>query len=393
MNIIRYRSNSRSICFCFIDNTHKCSSTWSKELTKNQADFTISNVHSKGYDIYQSQNEDIVLREVANLNYTHAVVFSTGTEFINGTKFFEIVEDLTNRDFLVAGHILDRKEAYYELHNQCYIINLKEYTRLGHPLIGEQELGSTHTQLLPIRTEINYHDDYTPIEVTHGNILKDYNHKMHGWNILRTAFDNQLPVLTFDDTIRQHKKHFYPENQKEFLKHIAWAYQRFNYCATTFVHTHSTDTVHPSANNFEQIITPASGAWFVDKISTNPTHIIFYDYNQLALNYWIENAPKIDNVTYEFIKIDLLTDDVMSLVINTERKTLLNVSNIFCYEGTAMFYSLEYRLRKELELQKCIPKNWTLLTSTRSWSGFSNNATSIRDLRKPTWHINGDWND
>ena len=97
MNIIRYKAGSRSICFCFIDNTNKCSSAWSKELTKNQADFTISNIHSKGYDIYQSQHEDIVLREdlvlreVANLNYTHAVVFSTGTEFINGTKFFESI--------------------------------------------------------------------------------------------------------------------------------------------------------------------------------------------------------------------------------------------------------------------------------------------------------------
>jgi hypothetical protein len=220
-----------------------------------------------------------------------------------------------------------------------------------------------------------------------------YKHKMHGWNILSTAFNNQLPVIVFSDEIRQHKKHFYPENQTEFLKHISWAYKRFNYCSTTFVHTENTDVIYPSANEFTQIITPASGTWFVDTISESPTHIIFYDYNQAALDYWAINSPVLSNVTYEFIKVDILTDDILALINNKEKKTLLNISNIFCYEGTAMFYSLEYRLQQELNLANRIPVNWSLIASNRSWSGFADNAKSIKELKKPTWHTNGDWND
>jgi hypothetical protein len=393
MNVIEFKSSNKPICFCFIDNTHLYSTDWSKELTKNQADYTISNIYSKGYDIYQSQNEDNVLKKVSTLGYTHAVVFSTGTEFINGTNFFDSIEKLISQDFLVAGHILDRKEAYYELHHQCYVINLIEYTRLGLPIIGVQEFGSNHTQIEPIRSDTNHHDDYTPVTVTCGNHMTVYKHKMHGWNILSTAFNNQLPVIVFSDEIRQHKKHFYPENQTEFLKHISWAYKRFNYCSTTFVHTENTDVIYPSANEFAQIITPASGTWFVDTISESPTHIIFYDYNQAALDYWAINSPVLSNVTYEFIKVDILTDDILALINNKEKKTLLNISNIFCYEGTAMFYSLEYRLEQELNLANRIPVNWSLIASNRSWSGFADNAKSIKELKKPTWHTNGDWND
>jgi len=395
MNVIEFKSQRKPLAFCFIDNTYQYQSSWSKELIKNLSDYSISNIFSKGYDIFQSQNPDTVLRHVAELNYSHAVVFSTGTEFINGRGFFNEIEKLTSLDFFLAGHILDRGDAYYELHHQCYIVNLKKYKEFNYPVIGQQELGSKHTQTVPYRDMNNIHDDYTPRWITHGsNIKHEYLHKCHGWNILSVALENQEIVLVFENNIRNNKKHYYPENQKEFLKNISWAHSRYDYCANEFVHTDHTDGPITVDYDFEQIITPASGCWFAEHINKDtPINIILYDYNDKALDYWKTNVPIFDNVTYEFVKINLLTDNFNKLIKNQSKKTLFNISNILCYEGTAMFYSLEYRLHKEIDIRLQIPDNWQVVGSEFSWTGFAETITDIKNLKKPTWHMNGDWNE
>ena len=397
MNVIEFKSGSNPIAFCFIDNTHRYSSAWTRELIKNLADYTISNLSSKGYTVYQSDNEDAALTRVVELGYRYAVVFSTGTEFINGREFFKEIERLVNTDFYVYGHILDRGEAYYELHHQCYLINLKKYQELGCPEIGQSKLGSSHQQQVPRRSVENIHDNYTPLWIESGNYDRVYSHKLHGWNLVSKILSAGGTIRAFGEKIRNNKKHYYPEDQSEFLKHISWAYSRYQYCADEFVHTNNTEIVNTPSNDYEQIITPASGAWFTNFIKTNhPVTVVYYDYNQQSLDYWKSNAPVIDTVTYRFVKVDLLgTYDIEQLIINPKKKTLINLSNIFCYEGTAIFSSLEYRFQKERKLINAIPKDWTVVSSMPSTQGFTNQRNNVKlvELTKPTWHYGGDWNE
>lgn len=396
MNVIEFKSSSNPIAFCFIDNTYRYGSAWTRELIKNLADYTISNLSSKGYAVYQSDNEDSALTRVVELGYRYAVVFSTGTEFINGREFFKEIERLVNTDFYVYGHILDRGEAYYELHHQCYLINLKKYQELGCPEIGQPKLGNSHQQQVPRRSVENIHDSHTPLCINSGNYDRIYSHKLHGWNLISKILTAGGTVYAFNEKIRNNKKHYYPENQTEFLKHISWAYSRYQYCADEFVHTDHTEIVSLLGNDYEQIITPASGAWFADYIKKDhPVNIVYYDYNQQSLNYWKTNAPVINNVTYKFVKADLLgTYNIEQLIINPEKKTLINLSNIFCYEGTALFASLEYRLQKEKDLIDSIPKDWSIVSSMPSTQGFTNQRNNVKlvELTKPTWHYGGDWN-
>lgn len=345
MNVIEFNPKWRTnIAFCLVDNTRSYTSGI-RELIKNQTDGVLSNVYNKGYPVYQWIDEDALVKHVAGLGYTHAVVVSTGTEFTNGSKFFEAIEELVEIDFLVAGHILDRKDAYYELHHQCYVVNLFHYNMLGQPTIGKQELGSTHIQVSPYRTTNNYHDDYTPRAVVAGTEVKDYSHKCHGWNILRTAFDNNIPVVVFNDSIRDNKIHFYPESPKDFYKQLSWAYHRLTYCQNTFVHTSNTETISLPVKQYKQIVTPASGVWFTDYLAPGAT-VIMYDYNQSSLDYWKKYYPE-----FKFVLCDLLGEgNLVDYIDTTVSDTLINLSNIFNYEGTVFFYSLEYRKYKEQEL-------------------------------------------
>lgn len=404
MNIFSFvQPVKRNIAYCVIDRTHEYRVNWTKELIKNQADFTVTNIYSKDYNIYQSQSEDAVLKHVTNLGYEYAVIISTGTEFINGDSFFRAIEQLTTTDFFIAGHVLDRSDAYYELHHQCYIINLIVYKELGCPSIGQQELGSRHIQRMPDRSKENYHDDYTPLWVKPGlTINEEYQHKCHGWNILSIALNNNLNVLIFDDVIRNSKKHFYPENQIEFLKHVSWAYDRESYCATSFVHTSTTDSAPTIVTGIRQVLTPASGTLWLDTIHpTEAVTVVMYDYNQQSLDFWETHAPAISNVTYKFVKLDILhqTIDLAEILDVSIKETFINLSNIFAYEGTMFFSSLEYRLTKENLLLSHIKEkmpNAFVYFSIRAAMGFVDLKStfiakdftwiSADQLTQPTWH-------
>jgi hypothetical protein len=374
MNVIEFNLDwSTEIAFCFVDNTRTYQSSI-RESMKNQADGTLANICNKRWKVYQWIDEDALLKHACDQGHKWAVVFSTGTEFINGTAFFDSVINLTKQKFFIAGHVLDRKDAYYELHHQCYIVNLRVYKMLNCPEVGKQELGVQHTQDVPWRSPENWHDDYTPKTISGGDQVKQYNHKCHGWNILKVAFEKDLPVLVFDESIRNNKKHFYPENPVDFYKHLGWAYHRLNYCQTTFVHTSNTETVHLPIKQYKQIVTPASGFWFRDFLAPD-ARVIMYDYNQASLDYWQTQHPE-----YTFVKCDLLADDNLLDSIDIRiPDTLVNISNIFNYEGTAFFYSLAYRKFKEKQLTD------NLRNAMPTVEIYSSLSASITDIM-PTWH-------
>lgn len=374
-----------------VDNSHTLPGR-TKQIIKNIADFTISNLYIKGIDLLQGENEDSLLNYACELNYNHAVVFNIGTEFINGSNFFKEIERLTAGDYFLAGHVLDRKDAYYELHHQCYLVNLNVYQKLGKPNVGLQELGASHQQECPWRSPDNWHDDYTPLWVSGGDTRVSYSHKCHGWNILKTAFDNDLPVLVFDETLRQNKIHHYPESADAFNKSLQWLYFRYNYCSNDFVHTANTDTVHPIGDlDINQVVIPASGLNYVN----DTVDVVVYDYNQKALNYWKDKFPN-----YKFKKIDLLGSEFdLGELFDVNKKTFLNLSNIFCYEGTCAFMDLEYRVFKENQLLKKLqeqcPDVFVNFTN-RAAMGFAGDLklwgyakdfqlTDVKALTKPTY--------
>ena len=152
---------------------------------------------------------------------------------------------------------------------------------------------------------------------------------------------------------------------------------------------------------FEQCVVPASGDWWVNVTSkTKPVKVVVYDYNQQSLDYWRSHVPLFNNVTYEFIKIDLLTEEYHFDNLNSTLPTLINLSNIYAYEGTSFFYSLDHRLHKENEMIKNIKNkfsNAVINFSLRACTGFSNTplynditSVEINTLQKPTWHSR-DW--
>jgi hypothetical protein len=328
------------------------------------------------------------------MKYRHAVVISPGTEFISGTSFFVELDKLISKDFFVAGHILDRGDAYYELHHQCYVVNLEYYKELNFPFVGKQELRSRHSQIAPVRSTDNFHDDYTPLWITTGTTNQVYEHKCHGWNILQTALSNNKTCIIFDNNLRNSKKHHYPESKKDFQKSLPWLYFKNDFCSNEFVHTDNTEKNKNIFKKFDQIVLPASGTLYLDLIEEG--NVVFYDYNQKSLDYWKETITYNKKISYSFVKTNLLIDNILlDHIDKNATSTLINLSNIFCYEGTASLYPLVYRFNRQYELINSLKtkiSNVDIVLSTKAECGFTEKENPVlEDLKRPTWHYNQDW--
>jgi hypothetical protein len=341
-----------NITFCIVDDISTYANNQIQNTIKNILDFTISNLYAKGYNSIVGKNEDELLRTVKT---DYAVVMSPGTEYINGDAFFEDIRKLClQTDFFIAGHILDRTmyDAYYELHHQCYVINMTYYKNLECPIVGSVEKNVVHTRTDPVRSTENWHGNYTPKSVVAGINRVTYKHRCHGWNLLRLAFDNNYPVIVFNERIRNNKKHYYPESEHDYNKQAAYIDYKFNYCKEEFVHIGNTELSTGITETYEQIVIPASGTLYLDLIEKGC--VIFYDYNQKALDYWQENCPKKEGIEYKFINTDLLNSIDLVTHLNPNAKTLVNLSNIFCYEGTAAKYSLNERIIAEQNILEAL---------------------------------------
>lgn len=439
MNIIEFREQSvpskDSIIFCIVDNVDSYKSAWQKELIKNISDFCLQNITIQGYTVLVGHNEDALLAQASNYNSKYAVVFSTGTEFITRYVFFDLLEKLCQEEeFFIMGHVLDRNEFYYELHHQCYVVNLNLFKELGCPVIGREEFFSPHIQLEPSRSQENYHDAHTPVWVKAGTLEKEYAHKAHGWNILSLAFKKNLPVKVFTEEFRESKKHYYPENEASFFNEVNYAYARFNFCSGLAIYPINSESMSWDKVDgpIEQLVVPASGLGWIEHlyyIGYNENTVVkFFDYSPSTLEYvrdvvnwdgkdyttffknhfnnkygylkngnsviycgpqdiekeWNEFVSVFDwpilwadiksKVKFEFHLVNLLdTSANFDWISATQGTTLINISNIYNYIGTSSFYSLKQRLNAENHIinnLKEINPDMYVHVSRRAYDGY-----------------------
>ena len=96
MNIVEYNNtDDRELVFCILDTTAKITDPWIKELTKNQADFTLQNLFAMGYTVLQCTSGDLLLQDATTL-FKHTCILSTGTQFTNCSSQ-EVIKVITTR--------------------------------------------------------------------------------------------------------------------------------------------------------------------------------------------------------------------------------------------------------------------------------------------------------
>ena len=419
------------IAICIIDITNQCQTGWAKEICINLSDQMVFKFTDKKFDIFISDNEDQILKEVASDNfYTHAVVIASGTSFKTNDKFFDELLNFCKQDFSIAGHILDRADSYYELHHQCYILNLKDYKDLKCPSIGNEE-NETFESTIPIRSLESVHDDYVPLQISKGIDNRTYQKKLHGWNIISNFLNNNKKIIDIG-LLRNCKQYLYYEHDHVFIQHLPELYQQM-FFGSNFVPAWNSDMLREYigfSGPLEQYVTTGTGFNWIRNLEllnySKDTTVIFTDVNPNCLRFMKEFVTSWDGINYgnfykNFIKdlvpngsIDIpesyyetaqdkweqfkLTFDNFNLVWNkikllkfkfvlinftasfnidwldAKKSTIINFSDLFTYTPFSFNSNLKYRIACEnrlIEMLKQLNPNIYLMFSSRAAIGFA----------------------
>lgn len=435
--MVKFHSvKKKSLVCCIVDNRHLYTSGWATEVSNNISDFLIHRFVVRDYDVMISKDEDELLGLAYMEGYEHALIIAGGTSLGLSDRIFPALEKLCQQDFFIAGHVLHRNEnsyyknAYYELHHQFYVVNLKQYHELQYPQVGQPSL-ETHVQVEPLRSESFLYGDHEVAEwIRPGVESKTFTQKLHGWNIISTALAHNKKLIDLGPEIRDNKKYLYYEHDHVFLREVSNIYWNHFFC-NNFYASWNSDRLRDNLvfdGPVEQYITVGIGVYWISNLIklgvTTDTRVVFTDINynclkfmETMVNEWDgtdyhefyrKHMPRLPNNTTqdvdayieytraqweEFVskfndwpaiwariktlKFDYVLIDYMSSYnldwIEPGKKTLINLSDVFTHSPYIATQSLKYRVSCENKLLNNIKKvdeNINVLMTSRAADGF-----------------------
>lgn len=273
----------------------------------------------------EHENIDELIRAAAGTKSRWLLVQANGHLLLRFDFYQQLAKVLANADssFLVMGHILDRKHEYYEIHNQCFLINLELYRRLDRPLFGTyKSLGAALPK--PVRSPENFHDDYTPPWLMpDGTQMSDYTNLHDGHEIIAASLRAGLRVQGFPTEIRDRKHFLYPEattsefekclrdpmimpdqslnqGQRRFLNGMRqnWFTCRSSIFLFNTDDIRNTQRILSGEHRLDALYSVASGFRPLKLLATNgfgpSTRVVYFDYSEAALNFRRETLGKFD---------------------------------------------------------------------------------------------------
>jgi hypothetical protein len=307
MNIPGVFENKINLAICIYP-SEGCSH---KLLLDKMMDYTLFYAYrikelSTNLDILHANSIDQGLEE--NSDYSHILFMASGARIYDSSIIFDIEKEvLDNPSYLAAAHILDWKENWYELHQQFVLVNVKHWKHIGCPKFGDRTPGTDNLVVLA-RSEINYHDDYTPLWIKDTRQRRLQYHSKPGWNFIDQALKNNLKIINWNQTIRNKRTYYYPESQpKEFYSALLdkdptrvtnFNQQRLIKELITgvtdqiWVVNSENMNILNNEQQYEVVALPASGFKYLDIFKSNALvlngEIVIYDYNTRSLD-WIKH--------------------------------------------------------------------------------------------------------
>jgi hypothetical protein len=420
---------SSDILFGVVDTSDRISDPVAAGICRNLSEFWMVEIDMRGHNTLVKSDMDSLLLAAAESSAKYLIATSLGGLYSTETEFFDEIKKWLeeNPHFFVAGHVLDRKEKWYELHDQCFILNLQVYRQLGSPAYGAPNIGEFTVPAVR-RSEENFHDDYTPHWIKPIGEFISVKEVQRGHQLLAAGLVAGYEILAFPEFVRRSKYFLYPTVPGEFSRKIArWETQ--TKILTQGFYSFNTETMRYPVGDpprpLKRLITLCSGLLFFEILRNLDflpnTKVNFYDGSPLAIHLmrlivekWDgtdypqflkeHKAPETclmnfvaaegkwqdfmgrfggeeewklffkrvkENCLFSFSEVNIFSDDFTNQrFFNSPREegeTLLWLSNVFHYRYTCTLRSLADRVKAQdqllLKLQKINPEMLIHMTS------------------------------
>lgn len=235
-----------------------------------------------------------------NIKTKYVMVIEEGL-FLNGYADNDFirryVSDLSK--YSLIGHLLDRKERYYELHSQHFILNVDDWKKANMPSFLTKQ---SNNLAGIIRSHENFHDDYTPISVQHDSNKKISCNKMKfGGLVVSELLKKGFNIRPFNNNERHNKKFVYYDVDDQ-IKNIL-TYDRLP--ENSFYYPISTANTSVNFNNpYKNYISVANGIDSLRRIKNvykSVKQITYYDISITSLIFTEILINKFNNDYKDFV--------------------------------------------------------------------------------------------
>jgi hypothetical protein len=281
------------LIFGVLDTSDRIYDSVAAGFSRNLAEFWLIEVERQGHKVLVHSEIDTLLNAAADLNCKYLIVGALGGIYSSEDDFFAEMKKWIeqNPDFYIVGHIADKKQYWYELHEQCFVINLDIFRRLGRPVYGTYQKGEfqlTHVE----RSIENFHHDFTP------HWLKPTSEKItvsqvgRGFNLLDVGLKAGHPIYAFPERLRNAKFFLHPGIDGEFSRKIVWWDRQVEIFRNSF-DAFDTEDMKFSAEDrprapLGRLITLCSGLLFFEILRdldfVQGAAIHFYDHSPVAID-------------------------------------------------------------------------------------------------------------
>ena len=403
----------RNYFICWVDNLNKNVDPFVKGFCRNLTEYWFMEldwqvklgIESKEYEkewskLFYSHYDALDFLKTTSVD--HALIINIGNDLEgNYPQFIRAFDEYILDDDILIGHILDKNDRYYELHEQLYYLNVKKWKAISCPNLGK--IGVDITYNIPNRSKENHHDNYTPYWISGSNNSKLYTNVKHGHNLIAKILETDTKIRSFPEHIRKTKEYFYP-NENDCNDAI---YKFIHKNLSTKFYPINTEQLHTNllVKNLSAMVTVSSGLNHLKVIKytgyKENFKLMFCDYDEYALymmrqiyenwdgtNYkdfmndvdtlnilgegefinhgiftefvdsfggkeqwlsWFKDFK--NNVKVDYLKLDILNfkhqqnefNILLELLNDIEGNKLVWLSNIFCYRPTSLFKNLYKR--------------------------------------------------
>lgn len=234
----------------------------------------------KSHDIFHSSVEEVGTT-LEQIHTKYAVVIQEGIFFFDhlDNNFLKtVMSDL--EDYALVGHILDRKDRYYHLHPQQFIVNLEKWKNIGSPDFNrraDKELSTIK------RSQDNFHDDHTPTWIQVDDGFTSCEKLKFGGFVISEMLKHNQKVRPFNANERHVKKFVYYETQEQ-ISHML-SYERlhpksFYYAKTT---RSSKKLFSQPASHYISVANAVESLYKIKDVYRDIKKINFYDISITAL--------------------------------------------------------------------------------------------------------------
>ena len=236
------------------------------------------------------------LSEAQRQGYTQALFVTSGTVFTDWLSWKDLVNTYPHSGLI--AHIIWKPGQHVELDEQCWFMDIE---KVPTDVFNSSKV----TYPLPIRSNENLHDDYTPLWIKSGSLHISHEVDGFGQSIIAHHFRNNNLIVNWNNNARD-LKYFLYSGKPELVTQYKSKIKDYIDLAESQLWVLNNEPI--SVVNASSLLTPGSGLFWILNIicdATSQMQIIDISKTQIIFcqslwNTW--DGIDYGQFTWEFIK-------------------------------------------------------------------------------------------